>query len=291
MINEFLDAVLNDFKVYVQYENDLCKLLDTHFDGGRIPDYSDINIQQLYLLRYAYAYAFEYKYMYNSLLRDLNISNKIEITSIGCGSMIDYWSLSRVVGSRYTISYNGVDAINWHYKFFKRPNDSLSFYCVDAIDYLCHNGISSDIYMFPKSISEFSIDEVNKISECFSANSISKDRIHFIFSLRTDQGSMARDTQKTKIIFKRLLNVGFRTSNKIDNYYHFKDDVKDKNIHNVDSDFRLPGSVIDYIKGLYSFCPQFNQCIKSADCRRKLGRYPMLKCKYAAWQIFSFERE
>ena len=27
-----------------------------HFNAGRIPDYSDINIQQLYLLRYAYAY-------------------------------------------------------------------------------------------------------------------------------------------------------------------------------------------------------------------------------------------
>ena len=64
MINRFLDNVLAEFEVFVQSGQDLCKLRDTHFDAGRIPDYSDINIQQLYLLRYVYAYAFEYKYMY-----------------------------------------------------------------------------------------------------------------------------------------------------------------------------------------------------------------------------------
>lgn len=50
-INDFLDDVLLDFDQYVRSGSSLCKLLDTHFDAGRIPDYTDKNIQQLYLLR------------------------------------------------------------------------------------------------------------------------------------------------------------------------------------------------------------------------------------------------
>lgn len=105
MINDFLDNVLADFEVFIQSGQDLCKLRDTHFDAGRIPDYSDINIQQLYLLRYVYAYAFEYKYMYEFLLQRCHHFDSIEVTSIGCGSMVDYWSLSRVVGDSCTMRY------------------------------------------------------------------------------------------------------------------------------------------------------------------------------------------
>lgn len=34
----------------------LCHLKDVHFDAGKVPDYSDIHVQQLYLLRYAYGF-------------------------------------------------------------------------------------------------------------------------------------------------------------------------------------------------------------------------------------------
>ena len=63
-INDYLNGILKDFKAYVNSQKELCELLDVHFDAGRIPDYSNLHVQQLYLLRYAYAYAFEYKYMY-----------------------------------------------------------------------------------------------------------------------------------------------------------------------------------------------------------------------------------
>lgn len=290
MINDFLDNVLEDFEVFIHSGQNLCKLKDTHFDAGRIPDYSDINIQQLYLLRYAYAYAFEYKYMYKFLLRRCRQLDSVEVTSIGCGSMVDYWSLSRVVGDSCIIDYRGIDTIEWIYKFPARPLDSLGYICENAVNFLKQKELSSDIYIFPKSISEFSLNEVKQIADCFSSNNIIKDQVHFLFSLRTDQASMTIDKQKTQIIYDKMLQCGFQTTDNKTSYYCFGEDVKDKNIHSVDADFRLPVATIDCLKELYEFCPSYNNCINQQGCQSRLGRYPILKCKYAAWQLFSFER-
>ena len=101
-INKYLDDILFDFKEYVTSGVRLCDLKEVHFDAGNLPDYSDIHVQQLYLLRYAYAYSFEYKRMYASLIRRMNPGMEIAVTSIGCGSMIDYWALTRVVPNRCT---------------------------------------------------------------------------------------------------------------------------------------------------------------------------------------------
>lgn len=52
-INKYLDDILFDFKEYVTSGVRLCDLKEVHFDAGNLPDYSDIHVQQLYLLRYA----------------------------------------------------------------------------------------------------------------------------------------------------------------------------------------------------------------------------------------------
>lgn len=289
-INRFLDNILIDFDQYVMSCQDLCKLWDAHYDAGRIPNYSDVNIQQLYLLRYAYAYAFEYKYMYQLLLYSIPLPDEITVTSIGCGSMVDYWSLTRAVGDRCTIDYRGIDTIDWHYKFSARALDTVVYYRENALDYMQQNYAPSDIFIFPKSISEFSLREVEQLTKCISEKNMLKDRVHFLFSLRNDQGSMARDMQKTKALFNMLIDRGFQTRSKNNMYYQFGEDVQGKTIQSVDSDFNHPGKIIDYIKELYAACPKFDQCVKKEGCQKRLGRFPMLKCKYAAWQIFSFER-
>ena len=38
-INEFLDNVLEDFKAYVDSQDQLCDLIGAHFDAGKVPDY------------------------------------------------------------------------------------------------------------------------------------------------------------------------------------------------------------------------------------------------------------
>ncbi len=49
-INDYLDIILKDFEEYLRSDPYLCHLKDVHFDAGKVPDYSDIHVQQLYLL-------------------------------------------------------------------------------------------------------------------------------------------------------------------------------------------------------------------------------------------------
>ena len=59
-ITKYLQTVYEDLQRYVDNDVCLCKFKELNFEAGALPDYEDINIQQLYLLRYAFAYALEY---------------------------------------------------------------------------------------------------------------------------------------------------------------------------------------------------------------------------------------
>lgn len=290
-INELLDNVLEDFKAYVDSQDQLCDLLGAHFDAGKVPDYSDVHIQQLYLLRYAYAYAFEYKYMYSKLLQKIKLGERLKVTSVGCGNLIDYWSLAHVIKQRCNICYRGIDEISWAYCFTPRPNDDVRCDIGDAVSFFREaSRFTSDVYIFPKSISEFSVESVRSLAGCLSYDKIAKDRVHFLFSLRTDPGSIERDMGKSRIIYEKLLECGFQTDDKYNYHSEFKDSIKGKSIREIDDDFHHPGDVIDYLKELYEACADYDVCPESDDCKIRLGRWPILKCRQAAWQIFTFER-
>ena len=290
-INDFLGIVLDDFKKYVDSADKLCELKEAHFDGGRIPDYSDPHIQQLYLLRYAYAYAFEYKVMYRGLKQRIKPGSNIKVTSIGCGNLIDYWSLARIVGNNCRICYRGIDTVDWAYRFPERDYDDVKCIIGNVLDlFQGASSFSSDVYIFPKSISEFTSENVHTLANCFTSNTILKDTVHFLFSLRTDSGSKKRDGAKTSIIYDRMIQCGFHTKDQRKKYYHFNDSISGRKIREVDDDFCHPGEVIDCLKELYAECSDFQDCANKEDCINRLSRWPILKCNQAAWQIFTFER-
>lgn len=290
-INSYLNRVFSDFRNYVDSGSDLCELNNSHFSAGNLPDYSNLNIQQLYLLRYAYAYAFEYKYMYHNILQYFEKKNEIEVTSIGCGSMIDYWSLTQVVKPETHIRYYGIDIIDWHYKTTKRPNDEIYLHIGDAVDYCNQYQKTSDIYIFPKSISEFSPIQLQNLANGFISQYIMKDTIHILVSLRTDEHNLTDDIFKAEILYKKMLELGFRNihPNSLQPYVMSKDIVSNT-IANVDSTFTHPSEIIDYLKVLNQRCINHNNCPLNNSCYSTLTRFPILKCNYAKWLSMSFER-
>lgn len=294
-INDYLDNILAEFKDYVHSGVKLCDLKSVHFDAGKIPNYSNIHIQQLYLLRYAYAYSFEYKRMYETLLKRTNFDKNIAVTSIGCGSMLDYWALSNVVPQLCKICYRGIDTINWAYQIEARFRDNVSFVCDDAIEDLCNMRIlSSDVYIFPKSISEFSIDEMMRLGKLFGKKTLAGKTVFFMFSLRTDRGSMERDLCRTSTLFEAMIENGFHSSDDPQKYYHFSEDWREKKIKDVDKDFRHPWRVVDFLKDeLHSSCVGYSHTGEYCedDCERRLSWWPILSCKQAHWQIFEFRKE
>lgn len=116
-----------------------------NYQGGMNPDYSDLHIQHLYLLRYAFSYAFEYKSMFATLFEREKFVDCIEIASIGCGNMIDYRALvealEKVNNAACMVKYRGLDFIEWNYKIQPRKKDEVEFIKENAVNIFGHKGI------------------------------------------------------------------------------------------------------------------------------------------------------
>ena len=165
-LEKYLDQIYTDFENDVKRMDCLCEIASLNYRTLRLPDYHNIHVQQLYLLKYAYAYAYEYYLMYRKAVESLGILNTVSVVSLGCGAMIDYMGFLSLKDIRpLTVSYTGVDRVDWSYKPVFSPEDQVVlntnttaagyFHSIDALD--------ADIYMFPKSISEQSGDEVADI--------------------------------------------------------------------------------------------------------------------------------
>lgn len=215
-ITKYLQTVYEDLQRYVDSDVCLCKFKELNFEAGALPDYEDINIQQLYLLRYAFAYAFEYSRMYLDVLSQMDGVNGISVTSVGCGSMIDYWALVHALEMKNKldcgIRYVGIDKIDWNYKIPERQSDEVYYLIGNAADFFTGNSqFISDVYFFPKSISEFSDSELDAMANSFSSKKIQKNKFFVCISLREDDKSLGRDIQKTKCLIEAISKNGFYT--------------------------------------------------------------------------------
>ena len=248
----------------------------------------------MYLLRYAFAYAFEYSRMYLDVLAQMDDVNNISVTSVGCGSMIDYWSLVHALEMKRkidcSIRYDGIDKIDWNYKIRQRQNDELHYLIRNAADFFTNNSrFISDVYFFPKSISEFSDSELNVMANSFSSKKIQKDRFFVCISLREDQGSMDRDIQKTKCLIEAIGKNGFKIKWRSTQNDDF---ACDKGIVTKDNKFQYPRDALEFVKNLNIECSKYKIQKKNcqSDCQNYLSRYPILKAGHIRYQVIMFER-
>ncbi len=289
-INEYLDEILEDFREYAESGEELCKLKGVHFDFRKIPDYSDINVQQLYLLRYAYAYAFEYKCMYLKLRKMLPDTSHISVTSVGCGAMIDCWSLRRAFPDSQ-IKYIGVDKINWHYKkHFYSCADDVGFLECDLADYITGDVAElTDVYIFPKSISELSDEALERMCLVIGDLAVYGETVYFLVSLRADPYNLDDDMDKTRKMYHNMIRVGFTSHDDPETSPHMEPDDK---IRNLDSDFNHPSDVVDYLTCILpGLCTRVDTCSDSGDCVERLRRFPTLSSSLIRYQIFKFMKE
>lgn len=226
-ISQYLENIYVDFAGNIDEGVNLCELKGLNFAAGCLPDYSNIQIQRLYLLRYTFAYGFEYTGIYSDAITMLNNPKKVSVASIGCGNFMDYWSLTQAINKKNIdcqVRYVGIDEIDWNYKFQKRDEDELLFRRGNAIDYFEQNKeFISDIYFFPKSISEFDSHEMSIIVNNLQNKPILKDKLIFCFSLRANQGSRERDLAKTEQIIDALKRNGFHLNNPSYVYTYYRE--------------------------------------------------------------------
>lgn len=286
-ITDYINMKAENLKNKLAGGASLCSCSSLRFDAGRVPDYNDSVLQDVYALRYALAYAFEYKVMYNKLLERMTPGYELEVVSLGCGNMIDYWSLRQVVPASCHIHYHGVDAIDWKDKFSACLGDTVDFTQQDIFDYLnsCEN-LTADVYIFPKSISELTESKIYNISQIFLRKNRMKEEIHFLFSLRENDYSLKRDLKKTQMLYEYWMQyLGMESQDSPNRLFKWKNDEL---IYNCDRDFGVYnlGEAYKLLENLPEMCENYTagRCCACAENRTQ----PMLRTKYMRFQIFTF---
>lgn len=316
-IMDYLDRIHSRFLDCLKEGQPLCRMRKLSYTLRKFPsfeDYSDADFQRYYLLRYGYAYAFEYKKIYELLLEPwqaaadcCNLNGQISVTSIGCGAMLDYWALARVLENdcpRMPVSYEGIDLVNWEESCRVRAvkGDHVRFFQEDAIRFLQDKkSLDSHIYFFPKSISEFSTEDFQTLCGLF------RDRLlythisgcfHVVVSLREHEKSAETDYQRAMELKRAILN------NRAGREYELVDERTksscktldpDSKIWELDGEFPRPSGIIDTVTGLYRFCSEFqsgrSSCGDTENCMEDLSRHPILSGRYAHFVILTFKRK
>ena len=288
-IESFINYVADDFIEYVDKAESLCELSGLNYMGYYLPNYQNIHVQQLYLLRYAYAYSYEYMWMYRQVLEKLRDVPQVSIVSVGCGSMLDYWSLVQAMTQNNCldkkINYVGIDTVEWNYRFGIRKNDQLlSYLHNDAVKCFQNNPkFVSDIYFFAKSISEFSMYQIGEIAQCFEKKEIEKDHFFLCVSMRNTNGKREEDMEKTKVMVKSIERNGFRANPGWENYYAYNESER---IEVLDKNYYYPEYIKQCIISLNDKCKKRSYM----NCNCNLSRNPILKTGQVCYQIVEFER-
>lgn len=288
-ITDYINMKGKKFREKLASGYTMCSCDSLRFNEGNLPDYRYYIVQDLYAMRYDLAYAHEYKRMYTRLLQRMSPGSELEVTSLGCGNMVDYWSLKRVLPANCRVSYHGVDVIDWDDKFAGCKGDKIDFSLQYISDYLYDcDELESDVYVFPKSISEIDDDELEAICRIISEKGFAKDEVHFLFSMRANQYSLERDMAKTDKICAAIRAAGMMPDGKSGSLYT----GPDKMIYNCDSDFnidRLKKSY-DMLNNLPYMCDNYHSGCCSCDLCAENRNQPMLKTKYIRYQIFTFRK-
>lgn len=294
-----------------------CQLNKLRYDDNTVtPDYRLREVRQVYLLRYTYAYAYIYKQAYLHLFREAGedfLRDGLSVVSLGCGTMIDNWSLVRALTQMCPAGwppprYTGVDIEGWD-EDLRYLADRLHFVQQDAVSWLeQRQALDAQVYIFPMSISEFKLDETgtptsfDSLCARFADESkpVVHDRFAIILTLRASTGNNEEDELRASRLRAAVEGRGF-SSRTLDS----GPTPEGMKIYELgDKDFALPegrqdGTRYDYIytlRHIYENCPFSGPeaaCPPGedkADCFEQLTRYPMLSADKVSYKILLFDR-
>lgn len=134
------------------------------YTGPDREDYRDVDFDAYYMVKFGYAYAFEYWVIYDAILRIYTGDPYLGIASVGCGSMIDAWSLAYAKACMdededktkgLKLRYYGYDGVQWGMYFAGKDMDPYEEdYCTDCRTVVNKNyeGSEPTVFRFEKNI-------------------------------------------------------------------------------------------------------------------------------------------
>ena len=89
-----------------------------------------------------------------------------------------------------------------------------------------------------------------------------------------------------------MLDNGFVSNDNPNMYTILNKELQGQKIQTVDSDFQHPWEVVNFLTSeLHTCCSRYDGQNCRPDCESRLGRWPILNCQQARWQLFEFTKE
>lgn len=199
-IEKLLDA-------HRQAEEPLCKLKHISFFPDYEPNYSDILLRNVYLLRYGVAYFAEYYRLYEKLFSSvLPERGCYSLFSVGSGAHLDKVAAQfalRNCRPDVGLYYIGLDCVDWADEVESAKVIPCGELCIAALP----ERLQADVVAFPKSISELDVDFLGAL-----ASSVVADRFVLAVSHSRKKGETVspEDESKVDFLLERLVNRGYR---------------------------------------------------------------------------------
>ncbi len=277
-IHGFLEKVYNKFLIDISSLPSLCDLKKLRFDDPNVqPNYADVKIQRLYLLRYGYAYFSEYYYLYKdifNLYKDIfekERGKNIKILSIGAGCAIDYYAAYYAsLDNKWNLEYCGIDIINW---VDKENIGNYKFRIEDVAKIDLSQFSRTNILIFPKSLFEFPEDVAKNFFQAIQQNSFLSDSLVIISSQRAYHSY--NDSNRFKTLVQSFDKLGYvkESGNVIKPYSDYPSCYSI--VH-----FPCPYFIRPLLESLADRCKNIEFCPNgygrgTCDLREQLNRGPM----------------
>ncbi|MDG2632745.1 hypothetical protein P7M35_23185 [Vibrio parahaemolyticus] len=217
---EFLNELVKNFAKNLTNDDALCNL------SGFTPEnanYSNLEYQKLYALKYLPAYYFEYSVLAKNLndrLKQLKL-DKVKVLSLGCGLIPDYYALEHNL-SCVEFEYYGVDACKWEARAYlpSYNSEKVNLY-TDTVDKLTSKHVSAfDVIVFPKSIGDID-SNANLNNLAAEIAKTTKNKLYFLNSFVSYSVQNKEHIKLFEKIHDKLLGAGFTTSDKHRSSFYF----------------------------------------------------------------------
>jgi hypothetical protein len=287
--------VQNNFDQLTKRVAPLCDCKSFSFQNGSSPNYSNSDIQKLYLARYAAAYYAEYHSVFElEILPKLNTKSPT-VLSIGTGVGLDLAAMVHCLRQHEPSASPimiGVDRVEWDAAAAVFGGIGGTFCQADlsAPDSLDRfDGTEFDLIVFPRSLGEIHSAIQEKLIQALSRIQC-RDQ-HWVVSFARKEGNyLNQDMQAFRQIAAHWNEKGFSTSTNFDQYTEFSSSKAWRTVCSPWWDY--PSSVYDGLEGFQSLCSQLGVCGISGSCRDVFSRMrPMMKSGYSRWQVAEFTRK
>ena len=287
-MREFIDnrvrLIYSDFSHNIEGST-LCHLKTIRFDTETGPDYSNTDVQQLYLLRYFPAYLVEYKYLYDKLFRAGKLDS-LKILSIGCGCCIDYYGAFLASDNNMDrLNYWGIDTVDWkHRDLFSISTANFVKGNISSISY--PKGFVFNVIIFPKSLSDISELDFHAFLSILKELEINTPYVYLISSIM-DKGFKQDDTR-----YGMMADIFFEKGFKCLSYKGALEMSHKGSLTHIDRGFHYPDDILNSITTLNNRCLTYKTKNKNCqiDCSQQLNKHPILTTRYISYILNLFEK-